>query len=298
MRILFTTALLLFHSMSAWGDMTVNVSTTQGSTNPPGTFYTISVPAVTQMIAGKSAGQHVYIFVGLVHQANASGLVPVGFVSPNSTPYSSGGVSGTGVTVTDFTVDPNSLTAPPVNVNAAGSTNGMSVATDQGTVTVANTDAALGTLKPGESVMVVAGVGSNPNEALANAILSGNTATVYTSPDIMRVSPTSLSIGHTVGTTACPQRVGTFDIYNLFTDGSTLEAVATVDNQNFSLEYTTMVGFPLSTAVPVGFPSTVTVIFKCTAQPPQTATVTVKGYRGHDLAVLQTKTVSVTVSKN
>lgn len=297
MKFLFTIALLLFHAMSAWADMTVNVSTTQGSANPPGTFYTISVPSVTSMMAGRSAGQHVYVFVGLVHQANASGLIPVGFVSQNSTAYSGTGVSGTGVTVTNYTVDPNNITAPPVNVNAPGSTSGMSAATDQSAVTVANTDSALGTLAPGDSVMVVAGVGSNPNDALANGILSGNTATVYTSPDIMRVTPSALSIGHTVGTTICPQRVGTFDIYNLLTDGLALWATPTIDNPAFTLEFTSMLGSTTTTAVPVGFPSTVTVIYQCTALPPQTAKVTVKGAAGGTQPT-QTKTVSVTVSKN
>jgi len=241
------------------------------------------------MVASKSAGQHVYLFIGLVHQPNASGLIPVGFVSQNS--------SGPGVTVTDYTVNPGNITAPPVNVNAAGSTSGMSIATDQGTVTVADTAAALGTLMPGDNVTVVAGVGSNPNEALANGILSGNTATVYAKPDIMRVTPTALSIGHTVGTTPCPQTVGTFDIYNLFTDGSTLEALPTIDNSNFRLEYATMLGSPDVTAVPFGAPSTVTVVFLCTAQPPQTATVTVKG-SSLSSPSKQTKTVSVTVSRN
>lgn len=291
-------ALVLFLlSLPCWGDLNVTLTPTSSATDPPGTFYTVSVPDVTQMKANAPAGQHVYVFVGILHKLNGAGLIPVDMLSLNATSsFTNGAVTGNGVTVTNFTVDPLNLSNPPVNVNTPGSTTGMSIATDQTTFTATNLTSVLGGMQPGDSIWVVAGTGTTPATALISGIQNGTSKDVYQKP-MMSVAPASLAADHTVGTTPCPEAMGSISVTSLLAAGQGLDVSITSSNKVFRMN-----GPSLSNAISGSFSmaagaaaSTIAVSYDCSALPSQTGTITLVGSTA-GVNGSQTVTVSVTVT--
>ncbi|MES2949846.1 MAG: hypothetical protein V4858_14990 [Pseudomonadota bacterium] len=282
-------------SFPSWGDLTVNLTQTPSQTDPPGTLYTLSIPVVDQMKAAAPAGQHVYVFVGVLH-AESAGKIPADMLSLNSTPYSAGAVSGFGVTVTPYTFDPNAFTSPPVNVSTPNSTAGLSIAMDQSTFTTGNISSVLAGMQAGDAIWVVAGTGANATDALANGILSGNTAEVYKKPLLFSATPTALSNNHTVGSTACPQAVGTVTVTNLLGAGPLLNVSATSSNPAFRLSWPAANNVNASTfCVPGGTAAPITVTFDCTGSPPQSGTITLVGSAA-GVGYTQTSTITVTLA--
>ncbi len=285
-------------SLPSWGGLTVNLTPTNSPADPPGTFYTVSVPDVTQMKANAPAGQHVYVFVGILHRVNGAGLIPVDMLSLNTsqaTTYTNGTLTGNGVTVTSYTVDPLALSNPPVNVANAGSTAGMSIATDQTSFTATNLTGVLNGMQAGDSIYVVAGTGSTPSAALANGLQNGTTAQVFQKP-MMTVTPASLTADHTVGTTPCPEAMGSITITSLMGAGQNLDVALTSSNTVFR-----MAGGGLSNAlsgtvtIAPGASVTIAVSYNCSANPTQSGTITAVG-NSAGVSAAQTATVSVTVN--
>ncbi len=290
-------ALVLFLlSLPSWGGLTVNLTQTPSAADPPGTFYTVSIPDVDQMKANAPPGQHVYVFVGILHKLNAAGVIPVDMLSLNaSSTFTNGAVTGNGVTVTSFTFDPLALSNPPVNVTTPGSTSGMSIATDQSTFTTTNFTSVLSGMQPGDSIWVVVGTGSTPAAALTSGIINGTDTQVYQKP-LMSVTPATLTADHTVGTTPCPEAMGSINVTSLLAAGQALDVSATSSNTVFRMSWPNankVVSGNLSVAA--GTPSTISVIYDCTANPTQTGTITLVGSTA-GVNGSQTVTVAVTVN--
>ncbi len=295
-------ALVLFLlTLPSWGDLNVTLTPTNSATDPPGTFYTVSVPDVDQMKANAPAGQHVYVFVGILHKTNGAGLIPVDMFSLNTSPattFTNGTLTGNGVTVTSYTVDPLAFTNAPVNVNTPGSTAGMSIATDQSTFTATNLTGVINGMQGGDAIWVVAGTGNSPATALINGIQSSNTKQVFQKP-MMSVAPTSMAADHTVGTTPCPEAMGTITITSLLAAGQGLDVSVTSSNKVFRMN-----GAGLSNAISgsisvaaAGTPGTIAVSYDCSALPSQEGTITLVGSTA-GVNGSQTVTVSVKVTKN
>ena len=290
-------ALVLFLlSLPSWGGVTVTLTTT-AAPDPPGTFYTVSIPDVAQMKANAPAGQHVYVFVGVLRKLNGAGLIPVDLLSlsPGAPFVTTGGISGNGVTVTSFTFDPLALSNPPVNVTTPGSTAGMSIAIDQGSFTTTNMTSILGGMQPGDSIYVVVGTGSTPTAALTSGLINGTTAQVYQKP-MMTVAPASLAADHTVGTTPCPEAMGSINVTSLLGAGQALDVSVTSSNKVFRMN-----GAGLSNAisgslsVAAGTPATISVSYDCSVNPTQTGTITLVGGTA-GVNGSQSATVTVTVT--
>ncbi len=283
-------------SFSSWGDLTVNLAQAPSPTDPPGTFYTVTIPVVDQMKAAAPAGQHVYVFIGILHAQNAAGVIPVDMLSHNANTYPLGALTGHGVTSTSFTFDPNAFTNAPINVSTPGSTAGLSIATDQSTIVSTNISSILAGMQAGDAIWVVAGTGANVTDALANGILSGNTAEVYKKPLLFSATPTALSNNHTVGSTACPQAVGTVTVSNLLGVGPLLNVSATSSNPAFRLSWPAANNVNASTfCVPGGTAAPITVTFDCTGSPPQSGTITLVGSAA-GVGYTQTSTITVTLA--
>lgn len=277
-------------SFHAWCDLTVNITQTAASSDPPGTFYTLSIPVVDQMKASAPAGQQVYVFVGVM-RAEAAGKIPVDMLSLNTAdPHSVGGVNGFGVTATRYNFDPNAFTSPPVNSSGSASTTGLSIATDQSTFTTTNVSTLLAGMQAGDAIWVVAGTGANATDALANGLLAGNTAEVFKKQLLLSASPNLLASSHTVGGTPCPQTMGTVNVTSLLPAGQVLNVSATSSNSVFRFANDTTA---LTMTVAAGTSTPVPVKFDCTANPPQSGTIT---FVGSAAGVGHTHTVSVTVT--
>lgn len=277
-------------SLSSWGSLTVNFTQTAAPTDPPGTFYTMSIPVVDQMKAAAPAGQRVYVFLGVM-RAETAGKIPVDMLSLNTAdPHSVGGVSGFGVTATRYNFDPNAFTSPPVNSSGSASTTGLSIATDQSTFTTTNVSTLLAGMQAGDAIWVVAGTGANATDALANGLLAGNTAEVFKKQLLLSASPNLLASSHTVGGTPCPQTMGTVNVTSLLPAGQVLNVSATSSNSVFRFANDATA---LTLTVAAGTSTPVPVKFDCTANPPQSGTIT---FVGSAAGVGHTHTVSVTVT--
>ncbi|QTN28744.1 hypothetical protein HZ993_02505 [Rhodoferax sp. AJA081-3] len=277
-------------SVPSWGSLTVNITQTAATADPPGTFYTMSIPAVDQMKAAAPAGQRVYVFVGVM-RAETAGKIPVDMLSLNTMdPHAVGAVSGYGVTATTYHFDPNAFTSAPVNVSNPNSTAGLSIATDQSTFTTTNVSTLLAGMQAGDAIWVVAGTGANATDALANGLLSGNTAEVFKKQLLLNAAPNLLSAGHTVGSTGCPQAMGTVNVTSLLAAGQVLNVSATSSNPVFRFANNTNAS---TFTVAAGTSTPVAVTFDCTMNPPQTGSIT---FIGSTAGVGHSHTVSVTVT--
>ncbi len=277
-------------SFHAWGDLTVNITQTAAPSDPPGTFYTMSIPVVDQMKSSAPVGQRVYVFVGVM-RAETAGRIPVDMLSLNAAdPHSVGALNGFGVTATRYTFDPNAFTSPPVNVSTPGNTSGLSIATDQSTIVTTNVSSVLAGMQAGDAIWVVAGTGANATDALANGLLSGNTAEVFKKQLLLSAAPNLLSAGHTIGTTGCPQAIGTVNVTSLLPAGQVLNVTASSSNPVFRFANNTNAS---TFTVAAGTSTPVSVTFDCTANPPQSGTIS---FVGSAAGVGHTHTVSVTVT--
>ncbi len=283
-------------SSPSWGDLTVNITQTASSSDPPGTFFTMSVPVVDQMKAAAPAGQRVYVFVGVMRALNSAGKIPVDMLTLNTTDahaHPGGAVSGFGVTATTYTFDPNAFTSTPVNVSTPGDMTKLSIATDQSTFTTTNVSTLLAGMQAGDAIWVVAGTGASATEALVNGILSGNTSEVFKKP-LFSATPVAVSIAHFVGVTPCPQPMGTINVTSLLAAGKVLNVRATSSNPAFRLSWPAANNVDASNlTVPVGTPAPISVVFDCSVNPPQSGTVTLVGSTA---GVGQNQTVSIAVT--
>lgn len=278
-------------SLPSWGSLTVNITQTASATDPPGTFYTMSIPVVDQMKAAAPAGQRVYVFVGVM-RAESNGKIPVDMLSLDTTtpPFVNGALTSFGVTATRYNFDPNAFTSPPVNAAGSASTTGLSIATDQSTIVTTNVSSVLAGMQAGDAIWVVAGTGANATDALANGLLTGNTAEVFKKQLLLSAAPNLLSAGHTVGGTGCPQPMGTVNVTSLLPAGQVLNVSATSSNSVFRFANDSTA---LTLTVAAGTSTPVPVKFDCTANPPQSGTIT---FVGSSAGVGHTHTVSVTVT--
>lgn len=151
----------------------------------------------------------------MLARRNTAGLIPVDMLSLNATQFTVGAVTGNGVTSTSYTFDPNAMTNAPVNVANPGSTTGLSIATDQSTITATNVCSVLGGMQAGDSIWEVAATGKAATDALGNGILSGKTSEVYQKPLLLNATPTALTADQPVGVTPFPEAMGTINMTSL-----------------------------------------------------------------------------------
>jgi len=161
--------------------------------------------------------------------------------------------------ITDRTVTWSSSNASIASVDV----NGVVTAVGPGNATITATSRADATVK-GAAIVTVVGT---------------PTASIL-------VTPTSLTFTHTVGTTTCPQAIGTFTIQNT----GTVPLNTTISSGNPALTVT-----PASAVIPAGGSQQVTLAFNCGTQNAFTTTVTIQGSSGGNTV---TGAVQVTANIN